>query len=105
MIVTNLTSSRGNVIPNQFEIRTASAVYFQSYQSIIAKIERGITYLDERYWDYSKTTGKYRNIFLGENKKETEKKINSGEYVLTNLNAEPIREPIDTNSFKFLKNK
>ena len=35
---------------------------------------------------YSKTTSKYRNMFLGETTKETQKKINSGEYILTNLN-------------------
>ena len=29
------------------------------------------TYLN---WDYSKTTGKYRNQFLGEDKKQTENK-------------------------------
>jgi hypothetical protein len=32
-------------------------------------------YLDENKWDYSVTTGKYRNIFLGETRKETQKKI------------------------------
>ena len=32
------------------------------------------------------TTSKYRNIFLEETKKDTEKKIESGEYILTNLN-------------------
>ena len=42
--------------------------------------------IDKHYWDYSTTTGRYRNIFLGETKKETQKKIDSGEYVLTNLN-------------------
>ena len=63
---------------------------FQSYDSIIAiktywtdKIE---IELDETYWNYSTTTGKYRNLFLGENKQATEKKIKSGEYILTNLN-------------------
>ena len=71
---------------NQFIIQTENFVLFQSYDSIICKIENGQTYLDERFWDYSKTTGKYRNIFLGEEKKETTKKINSGEYKLTNLN-------------------
>lgn len=87
--VTNMTSSRGNIIANQFEIRTDEGIYFQSYDSIIAfrpfapisKIQ-----LDQKYWNYSTTTGKYRNIFLGEDKKTTEKKIKSGEYVLTNLN-------------------
>ncbi len=86
MKITNLTSNKGNTIANQFEIRTETAVYFQSYRSIIAKIENGKTYLDPIYWDYSKTTGKYRNIFLGEDKKETEKKIKAGIYILTNLN-------------------
>ncbi len=86
MKITNLTSSKGNTIANQFEIRTENAVYFQSYQSIIVKIEDGTTYLDSHFWDYSKTTGKYRNQFLGEDKKETEKKIKEGIYILTNLN-------------------
>ena len=47
--------------------------------------KNGQMYLDEYYWDYSATTGKYRNIFLGESKQETEKKIKSKEYKLTNL--------------------
>jgi hypothetical protein len=80
----------GNPVPNQFIIHTPDATYFQSYQSIIVKTtfedgERKV-YLDENKWDYSKTTGKYRNLFLGETKKETEKKIASGEYELVDLN-------------------
>ena len=71
---------------NQIIIYTDNSVLFQSYDSVIAKIGNGTTFLDENKWDYSKTTGKYRNIFLGETKKETEKKINSGIYILTNLN-------------------
>jgi len=86
MKITNLTSNKGNTIANQFEIRSENAVYFQSYQSIIVKIQDGITYLDPIYWNYSKTTSKYRNQFLGEDKKETEKKIKDGIYILRNLN-------------------
>lgn len=71
---------------NQCMIFTDDVVLFQSYNSIICKIENGKTFLDEKFWDYSKTTGKYRNIFLGETKQETIKKINSGAYQLTNLN-------------------
>lgn len=71
---------------NQFVIYTDDAILFQSYNSIIAKKENGQICLDERYWDYSKTTGKYRNQFLGETKKETEKKIKSRVYKLVNLN-------------------
>lgn len=86
MKVTNLTSNKGNKIANQFKVHTENAIYFQSYNTMIVKIEDGQTYLDADYWDYSKTTGKYRNIFLGEDKKETERKIKSGIYILTNLN-------------------
>ena len=63
---------------------------FQSYDSVIAEkitwSDRIDITLDEKYWDYSNTTGKYRNLFLGEDKKTTEKKIASGEYKLVNLN-------------------
>ena len=86
MKITNLTSNKVNTIANQFKVVTENAIYFQSYESIIVKIEGGKTYLDSQYWDYSKTTGKYRNQFLGEDKKETEKKIKEGIYILTNLN-------------------
>ena len=85
--VRNIINNNGNSIANQFEISTAEGLIFQSYNSIIAKImNSGQVYLDENYWDYSTTTGKYRNIFLLENKKETQAKIDSGEYILTNLN-------------------
>ena len=60
--------------------------YFQSYRSIIAKRSKGKIYLDDYYWDYSVTTGKYRNEFLGEGIAENRKKIESGEYILTKLN-------------------
>jgi hypothetical protein len=86
MKITNLTSNKGNTIANQFEIRTETAVYFQSYESMIIKIENGKTFLDSKYWNWSKTTAKYRNQFLGETTKETEKKIKEGIYILINLN-------------------
>jgi len=86
MKVENMTSTRGNTVPNQFIITDNGDEYFQSYRSIIAKRSEGKIYLDNYYWDYSVTTGKYRNEFLGEGIAETRKKIASGEYVLTNLN-------------------
>ena len=60
---------------NQLIIYTDKGQLFQSYDSIIVKIENGIVTLDEKYWDYSQTTGKYRNKFLNETKKETQAKI------------------------------
>ena len=82
-----MKSTRGNKIANQFEIYGNKGKYFQSYNSIIAFInKKGQVYLDEYYWDYSVTTRKYRNEFLGEGIAETRKKIANGEYILTNLN-------------------
>lgn len=87
MKVRNMTNRTGRAVANQFIINSPTGDYFQSYQTIIVKIDcRGQVYLDKRYWDYSTITGKYRNQFLGETKRETEQKIKSGEYVLTNLN-------------------
>ena len=86
MKVENMTSARGNKIANQFIITDKGEEYFQSYRSIIAKKSQGKIYLDEYFWDYSVTTGKYRNDFLGEKKIDTQRKIDSGEYILTDLN-------------------
>jgi len=90
MKVENITSNNGNKIANQFVITDdQNNKYFQSYNSIIVKIDgyyRDKIYLDQKYWNYSNTTGKYRNIFLNETIKETKKKIKSGEYILTDLN-------------------
>ena len=60
----------------------------KDYESIIAKKSQGKIYLDDYFWDYSRTTGKYRNEFLGECIAETRAKIKSGEYILTDLNKE-----------------
>ena len=57
-----------------------------SYGKVIAKKEGGKVALDRVYWNYSKTTGKHRGIFLAEGIAETRKKIDSGEYTLANLN-------------------
>jgi formate dehydrogenase maturation protein FdhE len=72
---------------NQFIILENNRTIFQSYDSIIAVIENGNTTLDVNKWDYSKTTGKYRNIFLNETKKKTDLKIKNGIYRLSDLNC------------------
>jgi len=89
MKVKNMTSAKGNKVANQFIITDDNNnEYFQSYRSIIAKRDGDSyqIYLDEYFWDYSVTTGKYRNEFLGEGIAETRAKIKSGEYILTDLN-------------------
>ncbi len=92
MKVRNMTSNRsGREVANQFIISTDNdGAYFQSYNTVIAH-----NFIDDNgnrqivldpNWDYSHTTGKYRNQFLGETKKETEAKIKSGEYKIADLN-------------------
>lgn len=90
---------RNGAVKNQFIIteegRGANGNFilktiFQSYDSVIAIKtvwnDRIDIELDNDKWDYSTTTGKYRNQFLGEDKQATLKKIKSGEYKLSNLN-------------------
>ena len=91
MKIKNMTSHNGNKVANQFIIEDDNGnQFFQSYNTVIVKKdwsgERLQIVLDHDSWDYSVTTGKYRNLFLGETKRETESKIASGEYKLDNLN-------------------
>jgi hypothetical protein len=97
MKVENMISAKGNKVANQFIITDKqydekedswiTKETFQSYDSTIAIIfSSGVVLLDENTWDYSVTTGKYRNDFLGEGIAETRAKIKSGEYILMNLN-------------------
>jgi len=106
----NMYTKKGNKVANHFIIEgdiykndlwEGMVTYFQSYDKVIVRKKKITTidhnrtpimqdeyiiHLDINYWDYSVTTGKYRNIFLGETKKETEKKIKEGVYILSNLN-------------------
>lgn len=85
--VENMTTASGNTAPNQFIIGTPKGVYFQSYDTVIAfKPNNGKTVLDKNAWDYSRTTSKYLGWFLGENKAQTRKKIETKEYLLKDLN-------------------
>ena len=85
--VSNMYSTNGNLLPNQFKIYTSEGSYFQSYRTVIVFIDNnGKVFLDENSWDYSKTTSKYRNLFLNKNTQEIKQLINEGEYKLKNLN-------------------
>lgn len=86
--VYNMNSLRSDrPVPNQFIIDTDDGTYFQSYKSVIAyKSNDGKIYLDESRWNWSRTTGKYRNEFLEEGIEETRKKIKDGIYTLVDLN-------------------
>ena len=78
--VENMRNSKGNDIPNQFIVYGKDFKLFQSYNSPIAMFKGGKTYIFEDY-DYSKTTGKYRNDFLNEGIADTRAKLKNGEYI------------------------
>jgi hypothetical protein len=63
--VSNIINDNGNAASNQFIINTPKATYFQSYDSVVAKIDekRGNLILSDN-WDYSNTTRKHLYIFL-----------------------------------------
>ncbi len=86
--VQNFTSSNYRAVPNQFEIFIPNVGrIFQSYSSTIAiRLFDGSVILDQSRWDYSNTTGRYRNQFLGEGIADTRRKIDSGIYSLEDLN-------------------
>ena len=86
--VQNMKSLRShNAIANQFVITLQNGIeVFQSYNSIICVKANGETYLDENRWNYSRTTSRYRNIFLNETTVETVKKIGLGAYGMADLN-------------------
>ena len=85
--VSNFISDSGNNIANQFSIRTNKGKYFQSYNSMIAFISYdGLIKLDSKYWDYSRTTSKYRNRFLGLTTDQIKQQIKDKTIKLTNLN-------------------
>lgn len=93
--VRNMTSERsGREVANHFHIREGNNVYFQSYDSVIVKIDRTNNEIifDEDTWNYSTTTGKYRNQFMREelgmytNVAECRKAIDEGKIILADLN-------------------
>jgi hypothetical protein len=92
MRVENMKNQNGNEVPNQFIITNENGdQVFQSYKTTIAlKTREGRVYLDENYWNYSRTTIRYRNIFLNASTKEIKEKIKSGEYELVNLNSRTV---------------
>lgn len=71
---------------------TNGKVIFNSYGTNIVEIDyaAGITKIDEYYYNYSRTTSKYRCKFLGELKEETVRKIKEGKYIFANLNESKV---------------
>jgi hypothetical protein len=65
-MVHQLINDNGNPAANQFVIKTKKATYFQSYRSVVCKLD-GINIILSNNWDYSNTTRKHLYIFLRQN--------------------------------------
>ena len=89
MKVSNMYSSNGNKVANQFVITLPENVtMFQSYNTVIAQNRNGKIILDSKALEYSATTTKYLKQFLGttESKKQLQDKIKNGFYLVEDLN-------------------
>ena len=89
MQVKQMTGRTGAPVANQFIINDGEDEYFQSYETVIAKRNKSsrLVTLDRDRWDYSVTTSKYRNQFLGMSTAQIKRGIKSGVIALVNLNA------------------
>lgn len=101
MKVSNMVSNKGTTVPNQFIIESETndcyQRIFQSYTTTICKVVnekcpdceyeyKKRILLDRDKWNYSATTAKYRNQFLGMTTKEIKKAIEAGTIELVDLN-------------------
>lgn len=69
---------------NQFIITFEKWKILQSYDSIIVAVKWDDIFIGQN-WDYSKTTWKYRNMFLWEDKKETYENIQNWTYKMLDV--------------------
>lgn len=63
-VTTILINDNGYAARNQFVINGEKGVYFQSYNCMIAKVNKRKKITLTNMWDYSNTTRKHLYIFL-----------------------------------------
>lgn len=90
-MVSQLVNRKGNPVRNHFIIKTKKGVYFQSYKSVVCKLD-GINIALSSNWGYSNTTRKHLYEFLRQNgfyqlcsASEIRKAIKEGRIVLNNV--------------------
>jgi hypothetical protein len=65
-MISQLINDNGNPAANQFIVKTKKATYFQSYESVVCKLDGNNIVLSDD-WDYSNTTRKHLYMFLRQN--------------------------------------
>ena len=93
-MVQNLIGLNGNGVVNQFVIDTTNFKYFQSYRSVVCRIDKQTKQVVlSSHWNYSTTTSKYLYKFLRDNgiyvrrKKDVLHKIKEGEFVELDMSS------------------
>lgn len=90
--VQTMTTNGGNPTGNQVILSEPDGDMFVSYGTKICWKSKSMyngypkIILDEYYWDYSRTTSKYRNEFLGMSTPQLKELINQGIVKFTELN-------------------
>ena len=92
-MVHQLINDNGNPAANQFIIKTKKATYFQSYDSVVCKLD-GVNIVLSTNWDYSNTTRKHLYMFMRQNgyynlssAKEVRKAISEGRVTLKKVSS------------------
>ena len=85
--VVNAPTEYGGVSMEKFYIYVPQGIILQCFGENIAFIDNaGQIVLDINNWNKSRVVSDYRKRFLREGKRDTDKKIASGEYLLLDLN-------------------
>jgi len=84
--VCSMEGRSGKPVLNQFIISINNIIYYQSYDSIIARKENGSIYLDPDYYNYSVTTKKYLLRFLGIENKIFKDNLKNNVYIFEKMN-------------------
>lgn len=88
---------------NQFIIKNGDEIFFQSYESMIAKIDKeGVLYLGDD-WDYSKTTLKHLYLFINDykyNMNEKYRKLFNYDFLSSKNKKQFIQKLIDNKKIK-----
>jgi hypothetical protein len=83
-----MSSRCGKAAPNQVTLVVGPHHILKSYGKTIAVIDYGSgkTWLDSYYHNYSRTTIRYRNQFLGEDSPTVKRRIENGDIIMADLN-------------------
>lgn len=71
---------------NQIRVFNGGVESVVSYDKVIVEKRNEGVVLDIKYWNYSKTTSKYLNIFLDCKTVDIKNRIGNGTYILDDLN-------------------